>query len=302
MKKALQTAAITFAFLFTTWTEAKTLGVSLYRSSSTSSNTFNFDWDKGNYDGSVSLGSSRSQSTDSTNTEYTSTTNNLSFDSQWKTDSKYYFGFDLGYSQQKENNITSFEPALKVSKKIYYGKKKKIDESDTEEFTPSYRPSFAFGSNSISTSVATKKKAVKLSLVQNWYKLGISVNPWENWSYKLNFKKYTYNKDVNSFLSQLDSPIFSALGYSQLSSGFGTFYDSSLSLGVTYTINDNYDISYDYTESVDVTSSTKYTDHEIFLDWMINDAWSTSFGISQGKSSGSNEVTNSFVLSLSYNF
>lgn len=296
---------------------AKTIGYSHSQSSSSSTISFNYDWDDESYDGSLNYSASSSNVTDSTTgSAYTSTTNTYEFDSLWTTETKYYFGFDLGYSIQKENNITSFAPTFKLAKKFYFqnsnNKKKTNKKADglegedsgesNSDFKPTMKPSFSFGSNNMNVNVATKKAKAKLNLTQSYYKIGAIYNPFESWSFNLYYKKYTYNKDVNTFLSQLDSPILTRLGTGNAANGFGTFYDSVSSASVTYTLIEDVDLEFNYSFSRDSTSSTTYTDNGISIDWTISKNWEISAEYSQSSSSSSTDKSDYYQSSLSYNF
>ncbi len=158
----------------------------------------------------------------------TDTTNQITLDLGYDNKNTFDVSFGIQYANTPQEALKYFGPELSLKYNFSSVISAKVEFTDltyTQTFT---------------TNTVTKRGLPRPSNSDNVIKqvaseFELDVNPTDNFSVKVSYSYYFYDRDVNSFLQFLDSPRSVAMGASAFSGTVGGFPAWQESLGLVWT-------------------------------------------------------------------
>lgn len=147
----------------------------------------------------------------------------------WDFAKKFTLGFGLMYSRTPEEYLTTSGTNADFTYTLQF---KRDHNDDPEVFHPwmAFRTGFATNRylQSFGTTVrrVTRPTSGDNAIRQNQFNAGIKAKPWSWFKVRLSLKRYAYDRDVNSFLTYLDSSLAVRAGFDGLFSAVSGFPES----------------------------------------------------------------------------
>jgi hypothetical protein len=292
-----------------------------------------WNWNLG-YDYSViNVGSSTLSNGKSTGSDHTSAfSGGFGFSNQWEA------GLDVSYSKTKEENLTSFGPAVKLGytfhlsshkdKKATKTPNKKADtgkytdedtdedtdegtDEGTDDFVPTlrfsvtgksigYTQTFAGASVRRNQGKPAKPTSGSQSIRQTEINFSTTLAAFSWVNLRLAYTRYSYNRNVPNYLALLDDPRALKNGAANFGSTLSGF--SSHDIETTLSFHLPLDLDFDVTgsQSTSAADSSKTLTLGSTLTKTWGESWKTGVGYQQNRSTTDLQKLYSFTLSYEF--
>lgn len=306
-------------FLISSMSHAHSVRLGNYNSASVSQSsiegTANFpekpDENEMLYDIDLSGAQSKSKTTETISSE-------SNFGAGLTTAKQWSFHAGLFASRNTSENLTTAEPSLSISKKIFYkdnttkndspkekSKSTNSTDADHENFSPYLTIGFKTARSYTTQTTATLRSARVFGLTQTSNRLSLTWQPHTSWSFGASNTKYNYDRDVRALYNTLGtypylSEISSALR--TLSDTVNTLPESSTTLSVTYFLNDSFDFTFDTQRTRDFVSDQFGTTNTVSINFYFLDSWNARLAVGSSTRSDTSEKSTSSEISIGYFF
>lgn len=242
-------------------------------------------------------------------------------------------GIDLNYSKTPEEGLSDIGPSLRLGYTFDLGqpnvkKKPKLvkklvpknnhqktgeeDQEDVEDepFMPTFKALATVGLLEYKQDVSTvvragsrrkaPAKAASIGIVQRQAEADFTLSSVEWLDIDLALTKYFYNRDVGTFLANLDDQRAIASGAANLDSTLKGFSSNEVKLDLTFHLPIDIDVNPEVSRSTSATDGSKTNSIKIDVSKLWADTWKT--GIAYERDESATDLQNSGIATLSYEF
>lgn len=222
----------------------------------------------------------------------------------WESADHVALGGGLDYSVTPKERLTNFGPNVDVgwtfnlshaSKRNHFVPKMNLKASVglltmTERFN-----------GSVATKTGTQRPVSgSLSLRQTSTSVSAKIHPWSIFAAKLSHTTYRYDRDVTTFLNNLDTRFAGNIGASGFASTVNGLPKTATSLTLYYYINDDWELDLEETVTISIVDDSRENASKALVYYMLNEDWEVGLGDEIDKAPSIND--NLVTASLHYDF
>lgn len=227
----------------------------------------------------------RSQTPNEGGPEIVDDTNNWSGGFDWTGDQGLMIGAVLNYSRTPAENLVARGGTVNVAFKWKYG-----DTGDKEDFRPSLTFKVNLGTTNYlesfngSISRKVKKKIVTRptsgtdEIRQNTMEPAVTWRPVEDWKFDAGIEADTYNRDVETFENNLDTPAALSTGQAGFSGTVGGLPRVTYNFGVAWEFLDDWRVAFTESWAILAADGTNSTTTKLTFDYQFAKAWKVTGG------------------------
>ena len=237
--------------------------------------------------------------------------------------SQWEFGLDLNYSNTKEEYLSTLGPTLDVGYTFLLGpqakpKPKKAaqkitpvaehEDEDDVDFVPNlnlkasvgwlnYKEDYSgtvVGRGPLHRSVT---RSGETQITQAPVEIAATLAPLEWFDFKIAYTHYSYNKNVNQFLANLDDPRSVAFGASGFGSTLTGFSSKETLFSLNFYLPLDFEINPEYAQAVNASNGDKTNTYHIGIAKTWGESWKTGIAYEENKSTDEDQKLGIFTLS-----
>ncbi len=280
------------------------------QSSSTKSNTLSANGQLGDqpaesitYNWNGLITKSTTTSTDSSGNTALDTTTELGAGVGLETSNLIYSNLDYSYSSIPEENLKVAGPAMSLGYTYKWAGERPANlGADVSYGFSSYDQTFE-------TTVTRRRGSVTRPVVgsnqikQTVTSFTIRGRPFPWISAKVSWSKYSYSKDINSFLQFLDNQTFLNSSSSGLSNTINGFYEDSVKIAFSFYFLTRFELYVSSANSKVASDGSSVALKKFMLYYDLLESWKVGLGAESSLSSVPGSDANRYAdLSLGYNF
>ncbi len=270
-----------------------------------------YNWSLGYTYATTTLGATSGAATGAGTDHSNTFTGGVGYSQHWSA------GFDLSYSNTKEEHLDSFGPSIYAGYTFDLADRpkpsQKEDDEDTDEpFTPTLNVKLSLGATTYTQTLQLAARPggrknpnaagpiAAQSIMQKPVEISATLSPFEWIDIKLAYTKFNYNKDVVAFIARLDEPRAIRSGASTFGSTLSGFSSKEVTLDLTWHLPLDLDFETELTQAESAIDAKKTNAFKADLSREWIEKFKTGLGFERSKSAAQQE--NVGILTLGYLF
>lgn len=237
----------------------------------------------------------------------------------FETPANWSFGFLVALGNQSTDNLQSTATSIFVGKKFVFGETPLKDKEnggptpkfvqepaggDDIEFLPSFALRCEFTNNNLSQKQSGRRSVGnRLSLGQTSSELTLAVSPWRLLDFTANVKRYSYNRDLDTYIDLLESPAATRRFGGNFGSSLTSLSSTETNFALSFHLTDQWDLDVTTSKIKDAPAPQNTSeDKSISIGYSAEAGWGLSVGTGQTFDSASGDRDSYQTLSAQYHF